>query len=420
VGSLDLGPRATPELANEVLGKLRRLFSAADEADRLRVRIDAIESDSKEFSSEVLGFVMRVSPDLKSLPPQEAVGTLHARFSNAREVAGARREAEERLEERKARLVETVGALERARITLGSLCKESGCENSAQLLERETLWDEGSKIAEEISRIEDQLRAEAAGETLEEFVTRVNEVDGEALPGLIGSLKASLLEQGETLARIHQDIGKHQVELDQMDGGSRAADASLQAESCLAEIREAAERYARLRLAWKILQRQIDRYRSENQAPLLRRAGELFRNITLESFIDLRAAFDDKDRPVIEAVRSSKDVVGVEGMSSGTRDQLYLALRLASLERHLETHAPMPFIVDDLLINFDDGRSQATLEVLAELSSRTQVIFFTHNQHLVDLARRVTPGDVLRAPSYVPLEALEGWKAHAEGPPTSR
>jgi uncharacterized protein YhaN len=42
-------------------------------------------------------------------------------------------------------------------------------------------------------------------------------------------------------------------------------------------------------------------------------------------------------------------------------------------------------IVDDLLVQFDDARALATLEVLAELATRTQVLFFTHHQHLVSL-----------------------------------
>lgn len=63
-------------------------------------------------------------------------------------------------------------------------------------------------------------------------------------------------------------------------------------------------------------------------------------------------------------------------MSSGTQDQLYLALRLASLEKYMKSAEPMPFIVDDVLVDFDDARSQAALGALAELAERAQVIIF--------------------------------------------
>ncbi len=82
-------------------------------------------------------------------------------------------------------------------------------------------------------------------------------------------------------------------------------------------------------------------------------------------------------------------------MSSGTRDQLYLALRLATLEYRLESHEPMPFIVDDILINFDDQRSRATLQALAKLAARNQVILFTHHRQIVDEAQNITDNDVV-------------------------
>ena len=39
------------------------------------------------------------------------------------------------------------------------------------------------------------------------------------------------------------------------------------------------------------------------------------------------------------------------------------------------------------LINFDDARAAAGFKVLAELGQKTQILFFTHHQHLVDIAR---------------------------------
>lgn len=82
-------------------------------------------------------------------------------------------------------------------------------------------------------------------------------------------------------------------------------------------------------------------------------------------------------------------------MSDGTRDQLYLCLRLASLEQNLERNEPMPFVVDDVLINFDDSRAKAALGALSELSRKTQVICFTHHARLVSLAKEaLVEGDL--------------------------
>ena len=64
-------------------------------------------------------------------------------------------------------------------------------------------------------------------------------------------------------------------------------------------------------------------------------------------------------------------------------------MRMAALDMHLGQAHALPFIADDLFINFDNQRAGAGLTALAELSQKTQVIFLTHHSHLVPLVREV-------------------------------
>ena len=180
-----------------------------------------------------------------------------------------------------------------------------------------------------------------------------------------------------------------------MDGSARAVELAEDAQTILAKLETDVERYAHLRLASTVLAQAIERYREKHQGPILKRTNELFEHLTLNSFEGVRADFDDHDNPVFVGVRTGGEEVRVEGMSDGTTDQLYLALRLASLETYLKKNEPMPFIVDDILIRFDDKRATAALQVLAELSKKTQVIFFTHHQHLVELAETNIDSSIL-------------------------
>jgi uncharacterized protein YhaN len=77
-------------------------------------------------------------------------------------------------------------------------------------------------------------------------------------------------------------------------------------------------------------------------------------------------------------------------MSTGTADQLfYLALRVASVEDYLGRSNAVPFVADDLFINFDDAHAAAGFEVFGQLARKTQIIFFTHHRHLVEIAREL-------------------------------
>jgi uncharacterized protein YhaN len=163
--------------------------------------------------------------------------------------------------------------------------------------------------------------------------------------------------------------------------------AAQDAQETLSSLKENAERYLRIRLGAKILQTEIERYREKSQGPVLRRAAELFALVTEKRFVGLEPDYDSGDQPVLVGVRESGEKVALAGMSDGTQDQLYLALRLASLEKFSADGEPLPLLVDDALVNFHNARARAALKVLGNLGPKTQVIFFTHHQHMVHLAR---------------------------------
>lgn len=121
----------------------------------------------------------------------------------------------------------------------------------------------------------------------------------------------------------------------------------------------------------------------------MERASQLFEKLTLGSFAGLKVGYDEGDRPQLRCVRESGEEPGTEGLSAGTRDQLYLALRIASLERFSLVQEPLPLVCDDILVHFDDARARVALELLAGLSEKVQVLLFSHHQRIVELARSV-------------------------------
>lgn len=66
----------------------------------------------------------------------------------------------------------------------------------------------------------------------------------------------------------------------------------------------------------------------------------------------------------------------------------------AAVEDYLDRAEPLAFVANDPSINFDDERAQAGFLVLGELAKKTQVLFFTHHQHLIDVAKSVLGNSV--------------------------
>ncbi len=197
--------------------------------------------------------------------------------------------------------------------------------------------------------------------------------------GLLADVREMILSAREGVARtVDATLALHYWEV-----GRRIREDILKRNRA-----EDAARFLRLRLATHFLQTQIERFRKENQGPLLEKSGRVFQSITRGAFSGLGAEFSADDVPVLVGLRPDQTPVSIEAMSDGTRDQLYLALRLAALDRYLEAHEPMPLILDDLLITFDNERTKAILPQLAGLAKRTQIFLFTHHEHLVELCRQ--------------------------------
>ena len=104
--------------------------------------------------------------------------------------------------------------------------------------------------------------------------------------------------------------------------------------------------------------------------------------------------FDNDDVPHLVGQPASGELVSVEGLSEGTRDQLYLALRLACLEDYATRTEAVPFIGDDLFTSFDEDRTAKGLAALAAIDNQVQPILFTHHWHVVDIAQKAIGSDV--------------------------
>ena len=156
-----------------------------------------------------------------------------------------------------------------------------------------------------------------------------------------------------------------------------------------AELAEDAEEYLRLETARITILACMEEYRTSDQEPVLTRASEVFRELSRGRYVALELS--DEERPSIRAKSSAGTLLAPQDLSEGTTDQLYLALRLATLERHAVAGSALPIAVDDIFMTFDERRTEAALRVLDGMADRFQVIVFTHHEHVIRSAPEKLP-----------------------------
>ncbi len=354
--------------------------------------VESIEADLTAFDHDVADVVDRLAPDTRGHSAPDSLKHLTERLADTRRAADACHRLREAIGKRAGRRKSAVlrrptiaAVLDEARRTFGAADLAALVQSIERLEQRHALDGERSALLRELPEIADgldepTLRAEQHG------------LDLDALPGEIARETVRQNELLEDFKRTSAELHQKQRDFEALVKGRDAAAAAAERAEAGVELVTVAERWLLRSAAAKLASLAIERYRGMVQDPLIAQASRLFALATGAAFSGLGVDYGDDDRPVLVAIRADGERVGVDGLSEGSRDQLFLALRLALLERR--THQPLPFIGDDLLTSFDEARTVATLNLLAAAGRQRQIIVFTHHQHVADFAAAVEGHEV--------------------------
>jgi uncharacterized protein YhaN len=327
--------------------------------DRIAEMTTAIEG----FAALAATVTRRLSPDLADSDVHDAVRALAARLAETRLVAAERARKLKERQTAQAAVAKASAAHAAAQATLDGLRALAGAADEAALQAAIVRAGEYATLSRQIAERDGELARE--DRAVAELRADADGADLDALPGRLGAIDDRLRAIADETAAHAGQLAQVRAALQDMERGHDAAGAAQDMQNALADIDEIAGRYVRLRLAHTLLRAGIDRFRRQQQGPLLGRAGTLFERLTEGRYNRLSVDEQDDGKLVIVALRPDGSHCPADRLSEGTRDQLYLALRLAAIESYA---------------------ARAALRVLAEFGAVTQTILFTHHAHIADLA----------------------------------
>ena len=375
----------------EVIEEIDRLLTKirgiqTERIDKMQADLDDLFRTAKELGG-------RLAPDLNTEIADEIAIELVSRLDVARRALIDWTEWQAKLKRANDGLDVASQAQRTVQAQLAPLFTAASVDTESLLAEAIARSEQRRTLEKSISQADADLKAGADGLSMEQLRTEVSGQDPATLVlhlERLNQLAEDILEEVSTLSNRH---GAQKVAFDAFAGADLAAKAEAQKHEAVARMSDAVERYLRTHTVASLLKWSMEKFRETKQGPMLATASSIFKTLTLDSFSRLLVD-SDGPAPRLFGVRPDGQQVDVAGMSEGSRDQLYLALRLAALEIQIAQGFNMPLIADDLFINFDDRRMEAGLKVLGDLSQSMQVIFLTHHDHLVPLAKDVLGADL--------------------------
>ena len=97
--------------------------------------------------------------------------------------------------------------------------------------------------------------------------------------------------------------------------------------------------------------------------------------MTNERYTNITFSGDD-----IVVMTADHQAFNIVELSTGTQEQLYVALRLA-LSQVIADVVSVPILIDDGFVNFDQQRRDNMIIILKSLSTNQQVFYFTTERY---------------------------------------
>lgn len=349
-----------------------------------RVRIERLDAELASFDAAA-----RRLADAFALPPEatavDSVGELGRRLVEARRTATARSAAEERLSVVTARLAALDRDLEGVSAEERRLRAAAGIDPDADLTAAVTAAMATADLMRRLTEARAGLEADGTAEVDLRALAATTDID---------TINAEIALQHEEIARLDAAVNVAVAErtraeqaLAEIAARDDAVAAGQAVENALADALDVAERWRTIQAAARLAGTIIEEYRRHHQNPVLVEATRLFATISDGRYPELVADYDEDGEARLVALRDDGRRLMPDALSEGTKDQLFLALRLATLIDHASRAEPLPFIGDDLFVTFDEPRTAAALEAMADAGRRFQCILFTHHEHVVDAAQ---------------------------------
>lgn len=325
-----------------------------------------------------------------------AVQWLHRESAKQLLVKEEASKLDRRLAELELTVVAVQDALHNVDKGIAALFHVAQVETAVQLEQRLRMDERCLVLRKEAREIQLRLESGRGSDEQAQLYELLSAYDEASLSSLLSEQQA-LLEQEEARrtelldkrGRLSQELERQRSEAELEDNGQRLRELQSKLELLT-------ERYAILAITDRLIVQTKAVYEEEKQPIVLQRASLYFHQMTNGAYTRIVAPSDSK---TLYAETSDHRMLDSLFLSRGTQEQLYLAMRFALCDAASPEH-PLPLLLDDLFVHFDEQRLMHTLPVLEKLGQARQVILFTCHRHVaqtiasgIPSARMLTLGE---------------------------
>ncbi len=353
---------------NSLLNDTRR------ELDQKRSRIEEIKNDY----NRIIGL-------LEAVPSGELTADVEL-LSSELERSESEQEKQRSLKERASELELRKSAIEQQHAEVHkkivNFFAAFGVENEHQLklLQEQSL--ERQDIENKLEILSGRMKKViGAGCGFEDFMERLKNTDPVVLDDELEEFRETLKAKETELQENREAVGSIKKELENLASHDELIKLRNQEEALIRELNDLAREWAAYTVAQKVLEQAVEKYEKERQPGVITHASKVFAGVTDGRY---NAIFRPVDSDELFVRNSAGKSVNVADLSRGTREELYLAMRLGLIAEYETRAESLPLIMDDVMVNFDDERAERAVKAVCEFAKKRQVIVMTCSSQNLD------------------------------------
>lgn len=373
-----------PELAPK---QVRELSGQWDQIEGLHTRLDRQRQELEGKRRELTALESRVAQSLADAGLQPTTERLVPRLRQIRQELQdqqSKRKRREMLAQRSKKLRKQYAKLEqhlrRLRVVRDRLFRRAGALDEQDFQRRLAAQNQADSLRARREVLSKEIAA-TLGTTSEEVVRPfLDQGHANTLETRWDEMTARIQASQRELATSMEARGAIQQQLRTLCADRRLSEKMFDLGQVETQLSTMIERWQVLTATGSVLESVRKSYETDRQPETLREASAYLERFTEGRYRRIWTPFSDRALRVDDG---DGKTLPVDVLSRGTREQLFLSLRLALCANFSRRGVHLPMILDDVLVNFDVHRAKAAAIVLREFAEQGhQMLVFTCHEHV--------------------------------------
>jgi len=371
--------------------QVRQLAAHAGEIndlhERLQRRREELEHRSRELESltvRIAQLVTDLGVQVSGKSPVEQVHALVERLreeeARSKQRKGLVRQARQ-MRPKRVRVRRGVVRMKRLRRLM---LDRAGVADEVEFRRRAGDYARALELRGEREALEREIDATIAGFCPEEEVRRqLEEEQGPSLEARREQLQKRLEACTAQLKQRYESRGQLAEQVKGISENRSPVVKRLELATVEKRLEDAVGRWQVLAFTHQVLEKVRRSYEQTRQPETLQEASTYLSRLTQGRY---HRVWTPLDEDVLVLDDDEGKSVSVEILSRGTREQLFLCLRLALADSYARRGKSLPLVLDDVLVNFDTQRAKAAAAVLRDFAAAGhQLLVFTCHEHIARL-----------------------------------